>query len=96
MRSAKKKRQASLPDSHLNFDLELAKKQSSENPVFYVQYVHARICSIFRKAAETGLWTADEGLPLPNARCLTAPEERALLLKLAWFPEVLLDAERFL
>lgn len=83
------------PDSHLNFDLELAKKQSSENPVFYVQYVHARIHSIFKKAAETGLWTGGE-LPMPNARYLTAPEEKALLMKLAWFPEVLLDAERLL
>jgi arginyl-tRNA synthetase len=83
------------PDSHLNFDLELAKKQSSENPVFYVQYVHARINSIFKKAAETGLWKGGE-LPMPNARYLTAPEEKALLLKLAWFPEVLLDAERLL
>jgi len=84
------------PDSHLNFDLELAKKQSSENPVFYVQYVHARICSIFRKAAEIGLLPAGAGLPMPNARYLTSPEERALLLKLAWFPEVLLDAEKVL
>lgn len=84
------------PDSHLNFDLELAKKQSSENPVFYVQYVHARICSIFRKAAETGLHPAGAQLSMPNARFLLAPEERALLDKLAWFPEVLLDSERLL
>lgn len=84
------------PDSHLNFDLELAKKQSSENPVFYVQYVHARICSIFRKAAETGLHPAGAQLTMPNARFLLAPEERALLNKLAWFPEALLDSERLL
>ncbi|MBI2789312.1 MAG: arginine--tRNA ligase [Elusimicrobia bacterium] len=84
------------PDSHLNFDLELAKKQSSENPVFYVQYVHARICSIFRKAAETGLHPAGSQLTMPNARFLLAPEERALLNKLAWFPEALLDSERLL
>jgi arginyl-tRNA synthetase len=84
------------PDSHLNFDLELAKKQSSENPVFYVQYVHARIGSIFRKAAETGLFASDAALPMPNARWLTAPEEKALLNKLAWLPEVLLDCERLL
>ncbi len=82
------------PDSHLNFDLELAKKQSSENPVFYVQYVHARICSIFRKAAETGVLKPGADLPSPNARLYAAPEERALLLKLAWYPEVLLDSER--
>jgi arginyl-tRNA synthetase len=84
------------PDSHLNFDLELAKKQSSENPVFYVQYVHARIMSIFRKATETGLIGADAALPMPNARYLTSAQERALLLKLSWFPEVLLDAEKLL
>ncbi len=83
------------PDSHLNFDLELAKKQSSENPVFYVQYVHARIHSIFKKAAEAGLHSGAE-LPMPNARYLTAPEEKALLMKLAWFPDALLDAERLL
>ena len=84
------------PDSHLNFDLELAKKQSSENPVFYVQYVHARICSIFRKAAESELHPAGSPLPMPNALYLTAPQERALLNKLSWFPEVLLDCEALL
>lgn len=84
------------PDSHLNFDLELAKKQSSENPVYYVQYVHARINSIFKKADETGLLKAGADLPLPNARHYATPQERALLLKLAWFPEVLLDVERVL
>ncbi len=84
------------PDSHLNFDLELAKKQSSENPVFYVQYVHARINSIFNKADEVGLLKAGADLPLPNARHYSTPQERALLLKLAWFPEVLLDAEKAL
>ncbi len=42
-------------DSHLDFDLELAKKQSSENPVFYVQYAHARVASIFEQAAKSGV-----------------------------------------
>ncbi|MEK7389581.1 MAG: arginine--tRNA ligase [Elusimicrobiota bacterium] len=84
------------PDSHLNFDLELAKKQSSDNPVFYVQYVHARICSIFRKAEETGLHRAGSELPMPNALFLNSPAERALLNKLAWFPDILLDCERLL
>ncbi|MBI4371236.1 MAG: arginine--tRNA ligase [Elusimicrobia bacterium] len=84
------------PDSHLNFDLELAKKQSSENPVYYVQYVHARVCAIFRKAGEAGLHAPGADLPLPDARRLAAPEERALMAKLAWFPEVLLDCERLL
>ncbi|MDE2313071.1 MAG: arginine--tRNA ligase, partial [Elusimicrobia bacterium] len=74
------------PDSHMNFDLELAKKQSSENPVYYCQYVHARICSIFREADKQGILPESAGLPQPNARLLTAPEERALLMKAAWFP----------
>jgi arginyl-tRNA synthetase len=78
------------PDSHLNFDLELAKKQSSDNPVFYCQYVHARICSIFRQAEEL------LPLPGPNGKLLGTPEERALMLKLAWFPEVLKDCEKVL
>ena len=84
------------PDSHLNFDLELAKKQSSENPVYYCQYVHARICSIFREAAKQGLIGPDMPLPGPNGRLLTAPEERAILLKLAWFPEALKECEKLL
>ncbi|MDD5628320.1 MAG: arginine--tRNA ligase [Elusimicrobia bacterium] len=84
------------PDSHLNFDLELAKKQSSENPVYYCQYVHARICSIFREAEKQGLFGPDLPLPGPNGSFLTSPEERALLLKIAWFPEVLKDCEKLL
>ncbi|MFA6003422.1 MAG: arginine--tRNA ligase, partial [Elusimicrobiota bacterium] len=63
------------PDSHLNFDLELAKKQSSENPVYYCQYVHARICSIFREAAKQGLYGPDMPLPGPNGALLDSPEE---------------------
>ena len=42
------------PDTHLNFDLDLAKETSDTNPVFYLQYAHARICSILRKAEEVG------------------------------------------
>jgi arginyl-tRNA synthetase len=84
------------PDSHLNFDLELAKKQSSENPVYYCQYVHARICSIFREAEKQGLFGPESPLPGPNGKLLTSPEERALLLKIAWFPEVLKDCEKLL
>ena len=46
-------------DSHLDFDLDLAKKQSSENPVFYVQYAHARVASIFEQAAKSGVQLGD-------------------------------------
>ena len=43
------------PESHLDFDLNLAVEQSSENPVYYVQYAHARICSILRQAEDMGV-----------------------------------------
>ena len=72
-------------DSHLDFDLELAKKESPENPVFYIQYAHARICSIFRKAN-------DEGLSLPSISDidlspLADEEEFSLIKKILAFTE---------
>ncbi|MBI4347469.1 MAG: arginine--tRNA ligase [Elusimicrobia bacterium] len=82
-------------NSHMNFDLELAKKQSSENPVYYVQYVHARICSIFREAEKALGAGLGERASLANAdgARLSTPEERALLMKLAWFPAALQTCE---
>jgi len=81
-------------NAHMNFDLELAKKQSQENPVYYVQYVHARICSIQREAASRlGLAESKLGAVSPSA-ALAEPSERALLLKIAWFPETLRVCER--
>ena len=79
-------------DSQLEFDLDLAAKQSSENPVFYVQYAHARICTLFKKAA-------DEGLVIPPAASahldrLGAPEEQEVVKLLAQFPDVVEDAAR--
>lgn len=72
------------PDSHLDFDMELAQKQSQENPVYYVQYAHARICSIMRQAERAGilLKNPDE----VNLRLLCLPEELELLRKVAEFP----------
>jgi arginyl-tRNA synthetase len=60
--------------SHLDFDLDLARKQSDENPVFYVKYAHARICSVIRKAAEAGLIVR---LDAPEAAAVGAPETSA-------------------
>ncbi|HZK17756.1 MAG TPA: arginine--tRNA ligase, partial [Clostridia bacterium] len=74
-------------DSHLDFDLDLAREQSNENPVFYVQYAHARICSIFRQYEETGKdlgATGELDLDL-----LKEEAEIALIRKLADFPEEL-------
>ena len=74
------------PDSQLEFDLELAKKQSSENPVFYVQYVHARCCSIFKEYNSKN----EGGAPAePDLSLLNTPEERDLIKKLAFFPDTL-------
>ena len=80
------------PDSHLDFDLELAKQENQDNPVYYVQYAHARICSIFRQA-ETA------NISLPNVSgvkvdLLKEAEELAILRKIADFPEEILIAAR--
>lgn len=82
------------PDSHLDFDLELAKEQSLENPVYYVQYAHARICSIFRQAAALGI----ELPPLEDidVQLLNTEEEREILRKIADFPEEISVAARTL
>lgn len=76
-------------DSPLDFDLDVAKKQSNENPVYYVQYVHARICSLLEKAAEAGF--ADIALTAGLAK-LTAPEEMALIKALKTYPAVIAEA----
>ncbi len=82
------------PNSHLNFDLELAKKRTSENPVYYCQYVHARICSIFEEAERQKI--AEKGtVPFFEKKGLSLfPEERSLLIKIAWFPEILKIVEK--
>jgi arginyl-tRNA synthetase len=73
-------------DSQLDFDLELAKSQSSDNPVYYVQYAHARICSIFDNARDKGFTLPDvDRTPLSK---LETPEEISLIKSLAAFPDV--------
>ncbi len=81
------------PDSALEFDLDLAKEQSSENPVYYVQYAHARTCSLFRQAGERGIEVS--GSPEIPAGGLSLPEEHALArVVLEWPETVRLAAER--
>ncbi len=77
--------------SGIDFDIELAKKQSNENPVFYVQYAHARIASILRKAAEAGLEPA-AGVASGSLGGKAGTPEGALVRALARFPEVVEDA----
>ena len=74
-------------EQHLDFDLELAKSKSSENPVYYIQYAHARICSIFRQLAEKD-FSCDEVQGLENLVLLTEAHEQDLLQQLAKYPEV--------
>jgi len=71
-------------ESQMDFDLDLAKEQSSENPVYYVQYAHARICSILRLAEERGLATGQGDVTL-----LTHPLELALIRRMLILPEVI-------
>ena len=80
-------------DSHLDFDLELAKEQSNENPVYYCQYAHARVCSIYRKAEEQGL-SLDEAKSAADRVLdrLDNPEEIALMRRLAAFPDLVESA----
>jgi len=79
------------PNTHLNFDVDLAKKKSNENPVYYVQYVHARICSIFDNAAAKGV---DPSAGFDEAKVVINAEERLLMLKLLWMDKVLADCVR--
>lgn len=78
------------PESHLDFDLDLAVEQSSENPVFYVQYAHARISSILRQASEVGVTVPK--CNQVNLNLLVHDSELALLKQLASLPEELLVA----
>ncbi|NQZ52819.1 MAG: arginine--tRNA ligase [Piscirickettsiaceae bacterium] len=78
-------------DQHMDFDLELAKSQSNDNPVYYIQYAHARVCSVFRQLADRGLaWDQNQGEK--NLNRLTEDHEQALLTVLARYPEVLESA----
>ena len=74
-------------DSHLDFDLSLAKKESSENPVYYVQYANARISSLIRNSAEAGVSASEKHLDL-----LSEDEERSIVKRLLRFPEIVLSA----
>jgi arginyl-tRNA synthetase len=81
-------------DSHLEFDLDLAKKQSADNPVFYVQYAHARVSSLFEQAAKAGVQCAPAAAS--HLETLTAPEELAVIKLLAQYTDVVEDAAQTL
>jgi arginyl-tRNA synthetase len=78
------------PNSHFDFDLELAAKQSSENPVYYVQYAHARICSILRRAEEQGIKLRKPTIDELNR--LDSDEERELISHLSALTDEIIAA----
>lgn len=82
---------ARAPTSQLTFDVDLALARSNENPVYYIQYAHARCVSVLRKAAEAG-GNHDVNGGLQHLDTLTEPETLALLVSLARFPEVVATA----
>lgn len=75
-------------DTHMDFDLDLAVSQSNENPVYYAQYAHARICSILRQAEEQGLASEDK----IDLKLIGTEKEVDLLKKLGEFPQMIADA----
>ncbi len=79
-------------DQHLDFDMELAKARTNENPVYYIQYAHARVASVLRQLAAKGLrFDAGAGPGQPR-RCWTPPHETALLTALGRYPEIIAQA----
>lgn len=74
-------------EQHMDFDLDLAKSESSDNPVYYLQYAHARICSVLRQLNERGLlW--DKAIGLEHVHLLDQPHETALIALICRYPEV--------
>ncbi|MEE8343558.1 MAG: arginine--tRNA ligase [Gammaproteobacteria bacterium] len=78
-------------EQHLDFDLDLAKSQSNDNPVYYIQYAHARVCSVFRQLQEKG-WEWDAAQGNNNLDLLQEDHEQALMVRLSCYPEVLENA----
>lgn len=80
------------PDSHFDFDLDLAVSQTSQNPVYYVQYAHARICSVLRKMEQEGVKIAAPSYE--NLEKLTMPEEREIIKYMATLPNVINESAK--
>lgn len=81
---------ARAPSSQLTFDIDLAISQSNDNPVYYIQYAHARVCSVMRKLEEQGLsWSREEANKLD---LLAEDAEKALMKRLSSYPEVVANA----
>ena len=80
-------------EQHMDFDLELAKSQTKDNPVFYIQYAHARTCTVMRKLSEKNL-SYDQASGLDSLSLLTEQREQSLLSNLSRFPEIVENAAK--
>ncbi|HVK81277.1 MAG TPA: arginine--tRNA ligase, partial [Verrucomicrobiae bacterium] len=80
-------------DSEFVFDIDLALAEGEENPVYYVQMAHARVCSVFRQLQEKGL-THDRDIGEANVDLLSEPHEKALIRRATYYPELLENASR--
>ena len=79
---------ARKPEQHMDFDLDLAKSESTDNPVYYIQYAHARICSVLKQLNERGMnW--DRALGLQHINVLDKPHETALITLICRYPEII-------
>lgn len=79
---------ARKPEQHMDFDLDLAKSESTDNPVYYIQYAHARICSVLKQLNERGMsW--DRALGLEHLDLLDKPHETALITLICRYPEII-------
>jgi len=74
-------------EQHLDFDLDLAKSQSNDNPMYYIQYAHARVCSVFKQLASRG-WVHDQAEAAAHFALLTETHEQNLLKRLTHYPEL--------
>jgi len=79
---------ARKPDSQLTFDIDLAREQSKDNPVFYVQYAHARVCSLLRRVTEKGFPAYDQAAGIAALPSLADEGSLALMVELSRYPEV--------
>jgi len=78
-------------EQHLDFDLDLAKSQSNENPMYYIQYAHARVCSVMRQMADKG-FKYDQANGLAKLDVLTEPHESSIITRLTRYPELIASA----
>ncbi len=80
-------------EQHLDFDLDLAKSESSDNPVYYIQYAHARVCSVMRQLKDKG-YSFDQAIAQQNLALLVEEQEQKIIKTLAKYPDMVLNAAK--